>query len=85
MTGSVVLSSSGDILIGSSILSRLHSAAVELLSGLESGVLAILPVEMDSKIDMAEADLDSIRGGVKVGHRQFCFDWFVICEQAGIL
>ena len=78
-------SGSGDVLVGSSILSRFHSAAAGFLSGLESGVLAILPVEMDSKIDMAEADLDSIRGGVKVGPRQFRFDWFVICEQAGIL
>ena len=62
MTGSVVLSSSGDILIGSSILSRLHSAAVELLSGLESGVLAMLPVEIESRIDVTEPDLDSIGG-----------------------
>ena len=67
MTGSVISSSSGDILIGSSILSRLHSAAAGLLSGLKSEVLAMLPVEMDSKIDMAEADLDSIGGGVRVG------------------
>ena len=66
MTGSVISSGSGDILIGSLILSRLHSAAAGLLSGLESEVLAMLPVEMDSKIDMAEADLDSIGGGVRV-------------------
>ena len=59
-------SGSGDILVSSSILSSFRSVARGLLSGLESGVLAILPVEMDSKIDMAEADLDSIGGGVRV-------------------
>ena len=67
MTDSVVSSGSGDFLVGSSILSRFHSAAVGLLSGLESGVLAMLPVEMDSKIDVAEPDLDSIGGSARVG------------------
>ena len=62
MTDSVMLSSSGDVLIGSSILSRFHSAAAGFLSRLESGVLAMLSVEMESKIDMVEPDLDSIGG-----------------------
>ena len=62
MTDSVMSSGSGDVLVGSSILSRFHSAAAGFLSGLESGVLAMLSVEMESKIDVAEPDLDSIGG-----------------------
>ena len=55
-------SASGDILVSSSIWSNLRSELRGLPSGLDAGVLATRPVDIDSEINMAEDDLEAMGG-----------------------